>query len=84
MKVIIGISHPKLVYIYLYLIKKLIKEDNRVIVLVSDKEMVVSLLENFGIDYIKLGSNKKNIVFKIIQLIMYFFKSLYISIKYKE
>lgn len=83
MKVIIGISHPKLVYIYLYLIKKLIKEDNRVIVLVSDKEMVVSLLENFGIDYIKLGSNKKNIVFKIIQLIMYFFKSLYISIKYK-
>lgn len=82
MNIIIGISHPKHVYIFKNLIIRLKGASHNVIVLVSDKEMACELLGKFGITYFKIGANQKTLIKKILQLIKYLFVTLYYAIKY--
>lgn len=83
MKVIIGISHPKHVYVFRELYYKLINADHKVLILASEKEMTCELLDKFGMDYKKIGENQKRMIFKLIQAIKFFWLTLYYSLKFK-
>ena len=83
MNVIIGISHPKHVYIFKNTIQELKSKNHKVLVLVSDKEITVALLERFGLDYILLGSNNKGLINKIFQSLVFTWKTIKLSISFK-
>lgn len=78
-----GVSHPKHVYIFKNLYFNLVKNNHNVLVLASDKEITVDLLDKFKIPYTLLGKNQKLYYLKIIQLIKFFFLTLYYSVKNK-
>ncbi len=83
MNIIIGISHPKHVYIFKYLYFKLKEANHSVLVLASNKEMTCELLDKFGINYVLMGVNKKNLISKLLQVIKYFFITFFYAIKFK-
>ena len=68
MKIIIEIPHPARVHLFRNLYFKLIKENNEVIVLYKDKEQTRSLLNIYKIPGIKIGSNTKGFLSKLIGL----------------
>lgn len=78
----IGMSHPKHVYMYKNMIKQL-KINNNVLVLINDKEIVSELLDSFEIRYKIIGYNKNNISKKILQLFKLMFITLIYSIKFR-
>ena len=83
MNIIIGISHPKHVYIFKNLYFKLVKANHQVLVLVSNKEMTCELLDVFGISYILMGANKRKMIWKLLQVIKYSFITLFYAVKFK-
>jgi predicted glycosyltransferase len=60
MKVLIGISHPKQVYMFKNLIYTLIKNGHEYFVVVNEKEITSALLEEMDISFKVIGTNKKN------------------------
>jgi uncharacterized protein len=83
MKVLIGISHPKQVYMFKNLINTLERNGHQYSVVVNDKEITSQLLSCFGIKFTKIGKNKAGILNKVIQLIILTFKTIIISLKFK-
>ena len=83
MKIIIEIPHPARVHLFRNLYFKLIKENNEVIVLYKDKEQTRSLLNIYKIPGIKIGSNKKGFLSKLIGLCFEFFNVFKISYSFK-
>ncbi len=83
MNIILGISHPKHVYIFKNLYSKLIETNHNVLVLVSNKEMTCDLLDKFNMKYKQIGNNRKRMFFKIIQLIQFIIVTLFYTIKTK-
>ena len=83
MNVIIGISHPKHVYIFKNIIQELKSKNHKVLVLVSDKEITVELLERFSIDYILLGRNQKGLMRKIFQAFIFTIRTIVLSFTFK-
>tara|TARA_X000000950_G_scaffold136815_1_gene170081 strand:- start:9849 stop:10871 length:1023 start_codon:yes stop_codon:yes gene_type:complete len=83
MKIIIEIPHPARVHLFRNLYFKLIKENNEVIVLYKDKEQTRSLLNIYKIPGIKIGSNKKGFLSKLIGLFFEFFNVFKISYSFK-
>jgi len=83
MNIIMGVSHPKHVYIFKNLYYKLVANKHNVLVLASDKEITIDLLDKFKIPYTLLGKNQKRYYLKILQVIKFFFITLYYSFKFK-
>ena len=83
MKIIIGVSHPKHVYIFKYLYFDLIKNGHEVLVLASNKEMTCELLDKFGIAYKLMGKNQKRILGKLVQVIKYSYIAFLQAIHFK-
>ena len=83
MKIIIEIPHPARVHLFRNLYFKLIKENNEVIILYKDKEQTRSLLNIYKIPGIKIGSNKKGFLSKLIGLCFEFFNVFKISYSFK-
>lgn len=81
MNIIIGISHPKHVYIFKNTINELKAKGHNVLVLVSDKEMTCDLLNKHDIDYVLMGRNQKTLILKFLQVIKFFFVTFYFAIK---
>lgn len=69
MKIVVGIAHPKQVYMFKNLIKSFQDNHHEVLVLVVDKEVSCKLLDVFGIEYVKIGVNKKKYLQKIFAII---------------
>src|SRR6056297_1895403 len=83
MNIIMGVSHPKHVYIFKNLYYKLVANKHNVLVLASDKEITIDLLDKFKIPYTLLGKNQKRYYLKILQVIKFFFTTLFYSFKFK-
>jgi uncharacterized protein len=83
MKVLIGISHPKQVYMFKNLIFELESNGHKYSVVVNDKEITSKLLEAFEIKFTKIGKNKVGILNKVIQLITLTIKTIIISFKFR-
>lgn len=83
MRVIIGVSHPKHVYIFKNLYFSLINKKHKVLVLASNKEITIDLLEKFDIPYKLLGNNQRSYYAKILQVIRFFFLTMSYAIRFK-
>jgi len=83
MNIIIGISHPKHVYIFKNLYFKLTQANHNVYILVSNKEMTCELLDKFQIKYKRIGTNKSFLFLKLLQAIYFVFITLFYSLKTK-
>lgn len=83
MNLILGISHPKHVYIFKNLYFKLKEANHKPVILASNKEMTCDLLNQFEMDYVLIGSNRKGIYSKLFQVIKFFFITLYYALKTK-
>jgi hypothetical protein len=82
MKVLIGISHPKQVYMFKNLIYSLKQNNHSVFVVVTEKEITCELLKKMNIKFQKIGENKKNILSKIFQIFILTYKTFVISIAF--
>lgn len=83
MNILFDIAHPASVHFFKNLIKKLEKENHKVIVLARNKDITFRLLEAFDIKYIVLGKHYKSIIGKLYGAIFHIIKMLFYGIKYK-
>ena len=83
MKVMVGISHPKQVYMFKNLFFKLKEEGEEVLVVVVDKEISTVLLSELGIEFIKIGENKSKLLYKMISIIPATWKTFVLSLKFR-
>lgn len=83
MKLLIGISHPKQVYMFKNLIMTMHLKGHEVKVVVVEKEISEYLLEKFDIPYELIGKNQKTIFKKLINLPMWEYRTLRIVHKFR-
>jgi len=83
MKVLIGISHPKQVYMFKNLIYDLKKNGHQYYVVVNEKEITRKLLVEMNIFHQIIGKNKKKILLKIFQIFKLTTTTLIISLAFK-
>jgi len=76
MKLLIDIGHPAHVHVFKNTIRDLRKKGHEITIVTRDKEVAISLLEKFGLDYINLGKPGKGLIGKAHSLI-YFDYQLY-------
>jgi len=68
MKIIVGISHPKHVYIFKNPINELVKRGHGVKVIAVEKEITKYLLNQFNISYTVIGKNQPKLYRKLLAL----------------
>jgi len=83
MRVIVGINHPAHVHLFKNLIYKLKEHENKVLVIVKDKEFASYLLRKYNIRHIIIGNNYNNLLGKFISVVECTWRTLLISIQYK-
>ena len=83
MKILVGISHPKHVYMFKNLIKIMKGKGHEFKVVVVEKEITGYLLEQFNIPYELIGKNQPTLLKKIINLPMWEYRTLKIANKFK-
>ena len=83
MRIFITINHPAHVYVFKKLIVDLRSRNHEVLVLASEKEGSLDLLQKFGIDYLPLGAHRTSIFAKIINYPKKWLRIFFYCIKYK-
>ena len=83
MRILIGISHPKQVYMFKYLISTMNAKGHDVKVVLVEKEITGYLLEKFNIKYERIGKNQSTLFKKIINLAMWEYRTLRIAHEFK-
>ncbi len=83
MNIVVGINHPKQVYMFRNLINTLEERGHTIKILLVDKEISGELLTSIGILFDKIGENQKKISKKIIDLLPLTIKSLVKSYKFE-
>lgn len=84
MKVLLLTTHPKHVHMFREFARKISAEKGSdVLSLYSDKEIVKDLLDYYGVNAVKIGSNTAGIIAKLVGYIGKIFRSLVIAWKYK-
>lgn len=83
MKIIIGINHPKQVYIFKNIISILQTRGIICKILVNEKDLTSILLKRFNYSFKIIGKNQKYIFGKILQIIPLTIRTLIISIRFK-
>ncbi len=78
-----GMNHPKHFWMFKNLIGHLKEDGISCKVFVSEKDILPELLNSSGLEYIKLGSNKKGLLNKSLQMIWYTLFMVYCIIKYR-
>lgn len=68
MRIIVGVSHPKHVYIFKNPIKELLNRGHDVKVIAVEKEITEYLLKKFDIPYILIGQNQPTLLKKLFVL----------------
>jgi len=83
MRILIGISHPKHVYMFKNLIKKMEDNGHEIKVVAVEKEITEYLLKQFQIPYELIGKNQDSLLKKILNLPIWEYKTLMIASKFK-
>lgn len=83
MRILIGISHPKHVYMFKNLIKKMGDNGHEIKVVAVEKEITEYLLKQFQIPYELIGKNQNSLLKKILALPLWEYKTLRIACKFK-
>lgn len=83
MKVLIGVSHPKHVYIFKNVINCLTNKGHEVKVVAVEKEMTTYLLRDFNIPYDVVGTNQPTLIKKILNLPKWEYNTLKIAQDFK-
>jgi len=68
MKIVVDINHPADLHYFKNFIWEMKKKGHKVLITSSKKEMTYKLLDNYGFDYIKMGSYGDSILKKLINL----------------
>ncbi|BAI60840.1 conserved hypothetical protein [Methanocella paludicola SANAE] len=69
MKIMVNIGHPAQVHLFKNFIWEMSKRGHELLISASDKEMAYTLLDSYGLGYIKLGSPGKSMAKKIINML---------------
>lgn len=83
MRILIGISHPKHVYMFKNLIQKMEDNGHEIKVVAVEKEITEYLLKQFQIPYELIGKNQNSLLKKILNLPIWEYKTLMIASKFK-
>jgi predicted glycosyltransferase len=83
MKVLVDINHPSQVHLFKYVIRELKRKGHEVVVTASQKEISFNLLDEYGFDYIKIGSYGNTLIEKLFKLFVLDFRMFKIVCKYK-
>lgn len=83
LKILIGVSHPKHVYIFKNVIACLINKGHEIRVVAVEKEMTTYLLRKFNIPYDVVGTNQSSLVKKAINLPKWEYNTLKIALDFK-
>lgn len=83
MKILVGISHPKHVYMFKNLIKIMEAKGHEFKVIMVEKEITGYLLEKFDIQYKLIGKNQPTILKKLMGLPLWEYRTLKIANKFK-
>lgn len=79
MNILIDIGHPAHVHLFKNLSKKLENNGHHIFFTVRTGEKELELLNNYGLHYKKIGSRKKSISGKLLGIIFFTLKLMYIS-----
>jgi len=82
-KIVIDINHPAHVHLFKYVIAELRKRGHNVIITASQKDISFKLLDEYGFDYIRIGSYGDTLLQKLFKLFVLDFRMLRIVHKYK-
>ncbi|HPJ92141.1 MAG TPA: DUF354 domain-containing protein [Bacteroidales bacterium] len=84
MNILVHLGHPAQFHLYKFIIKNLIKNGNKVIIVSNDKDILIDLLqkEKFPFICIRKKKNKKNTISRFFGLIWNDLKIAYLCIKY--
>jgi len=69
MRIIVDIGHPAHVHYFRYAINELKERGHSILITTRDKEVTISLLENFGFDYLNTGKNRVGTFNKFLTMI---------------
>lgn len=83
MKILVGISHPKHVYMFRNLIEIMKAKGHEFKLVVANKEITEKLLDQFEIPYEHIGRNQSTLFRKILNLPIIEYRTLEIAIKFK-
>jgi len=83
MRILIGISHPKHVYMFKNLIQKMEEEGHEIKVVAVEKEITEYLLKQFQIPCELIGKNQNTLLKKILNLPIWEYRTLMIASKFK-
>ena len=83
MRILVGISHPKHVFMFKNLIKKMEAKGHEFEIIMVEKEITGFLLEQFNLQYQLIGTNQPTLLRKILSLPMLEYRTLKIALKFK-
>lgn len=68
MKVVVDVNHPAHVHFFKNMIRQLGNQNHEILITASSKEISIKLLENYGFNFINLGSYGTSLLSKVINL----------------
>lgn len=83
MRILVGISHPKHVFMFKNLLKIMESQGHEFKVIMVEKEITGYLLEQFGIPFTLIGHNQPTMFRKIMDLPTLEYRTLTIALKFK-
>lgn len=83
MKILIGVAHPKHVFIFKNVINSLINRGHEIKVIAIEKEMTTYLLKKFGIPFDIIGTNQPTLMKKLLELPKWEYNTFKIAKEFK-
>lgn len=83
MKILVGVSHPKHVYMFKNVISKLVENGHQVKIVAVEKDLTTYLLTKHNIPHDVIGINQPTLIKKILVLPKWEYNTLMISNKFK-
>ena len=83
MKILIDIGHPAAVHLFKNLIKELSLNDHEILVTAREKDVTITLLKRYNINYISFGPPKKGLLRKILGTIFFTYKLFKVIKRFK-
>jgi len=83
MKILIGMMHPKQVHMFKYFIREMENRGHQLLSVVIEKDIMNTLLDNLGINYVSLGKNPPTIIQKVLSTSLWTYKTAKIATQLK-
>jgi len=68
MKIVVDIGHPAHVHVFRHFLAAMKEKGHELLVTAADKDIALQLLDEYGLEYIKLGSTGKGLMNKVISV----------------